>query len=454
LRGAVFATQSAAQYRSAFSGYRNFHSATTLSYNHAHCAMKQMNGQSAVQSGQYCPRCGNWLPPDETACRNCARRQHMAVAPRERILLLALAMLLPAFLITGLLSRSYHTGETALSQAWFAQGISALHDGNPARAVEAFRNSLAFHPDDPMTQLKLAQSLIARGRGEEARVYLENLLAGDAGNGPANLELARLASHEKSGEEALRYYHNAIYGRWPEDEAQEPVRVREELSQFLLDHYDIADAEAELISLAAAVPPDDSVSQVRAGQLFLQAGDANRALREFQIVLGAKPGDAQALKGAGTAAMDLGMYSIAQRYLLRAREQAKDDVTIQQALASTQTVMSIDPFEHDLSKAAVMMRTRNAFHSAANRLQDCVNRLPRTNGNLPGDAGLPTASARVSLMAPWTTDAEMLTHPERTADLMGLVFDIEKLTAKECGAPSGMDLSLLELARMPHDDSR
>jgi hypothetical protein len=34
------------------------------------------------------------------------------------------------------------------------------------------------------------------------------------------------------------------------------------------------------------------------------------------------------------------------------------------------------------------------------------------------------------------------------------VFDIEKLTARECGMPTGVNLTLLELARMPREELR
>jgi Tfp pilus assembly protein PilF len=406
------------------------------------------------EQGQYCPQCGNWLAPDEAKCQNCARRQGMSSATREWVLLLTLALLLPAFAVTGLLSRTYHARESAMSQRWFAEGVSDLRDGQASRAVRAFRNSLTYDPADTATQLKLAQALIANGHDTEAQTYLESLLARDAGNGPANLERARLAARESSGKEALRYYHNAIYGDWPPGQAQEPLRVREELCKFLLDRGDLADAEAELISLAAATPPGDSATHLRTGQLFLRAGNASRAMGEFQAVLAIKADDGEALNGAGTAAMSLGMFHMAQRYLLKAGPFAKNNITIQDALKVTQTVMDADPFERDLPKQAVIARTQTAFHAAVSRLRDCMNRSSQPGSNPAAGTELQTITTRVTLMTPWTTDVQMRAHPERAADLMGLVFDIEKLTARECGMPTGVNLTLLELARMPREELR
>ena len=103
-----------------------------------------------------------------------------------------------------------------------------------------------------MLRLHLAQALMAADRGPEARAHLLTLWANQPGNGPVNLELARLAATEGDMTTALRHYHNAIEGAW--DEAPEDRRrhARLELARFLVDlKHATPQAQAELIAPAA-----------------------------------------------------------------------------------------------------------------------------------------------------------------------------------------------------------
>jgi hypothetical protein len=188
--------------------------------------------------------------------------------------------------------------------------------------------------------------------------------------------------------------------------------------------------------------------------MFLQTGSASHALAEFQAALATKPNQIGALKGAGLAAIDLGLFRMAESYLMKASRQGHPDSDVDAALKTTQDILGIDPFERGLSKEAAMARTQNAFRAAASRLGECIKNY-QAGGADPRAAGdLQTAHTRLVLMTPWSTDAEMRSHPERAADLMGLVFDIEKITARNCGTPKGFDMALLELARMPREELR
>jgi hypothetical protein len=53
---------------------------------------------------------------------------------------------------------------------------------------------------------------------EKAYAYLINLWEREPENGLVNLELARIAAQKGDTEQALRYYHNAIYAVWPGDQ--------------------------------------------------------------------------------------------------------------------------------------------------------------------------------------------------------------------------------------------
>ena len=64
----------------------------------------------------------------------------------------------------------------------------------------------------------------------------------------------------------MQYYHNAIYGFWPADAETKRRDTQFELIGFLLQHKAYPQAQAELITMAAALPDDPSL-RLRVAQL-------------------------------------------------------------------------------------------------------------------------------------------------------------------------------------------
>ena len=378
---------------------------------------------------------------------------------REWILTISLALIVPAFALTGFLARMYHSREQSLAAEWLAEGSRQIQAGNAEEAVSALRTSLAYAPDDTAAALRLAEAEAAVGHDAEARSYLDAILTTDSGNGEANLARARLAVRAQNIPNALRYYHNAFYGTWPDNETSKPLQARLELSRFLLDRGDKADAEAELISLAAAAPPDDIKTHLRVGELFFQVSSPRNALGEFRLVLETNPENAEALKGAGTACLQLGLFPDAERYLARASRAAPDDAAIQETLKEARNILNADPFLRGLSAEAKQSRALAAFQTAVARLRACAAKLgqpldspPATSSATPPATAtdLQAANARVQAMTPLLAATRMRAHPVQVTDVMELVFDIEKVTALKCGPPEGADLALLRLAQATH----
>ncbi len=408
-----------------------------------------MKTNSPPESGHYCPRCGHFMGVGEKDCANCASRHTELKAPREWVLTLSLALLVPGFLITGGMTRAYHTREATIAAEWFAQGEEEFNTGHFISALVSLRTALAYAPDDAGAQLRLAEALIATGRNAEAQTYLDNVLSSDSGNGPANLERARLAVHTGTTQDVLRYYHNAFYGEWPNDDLQKPLQARMELCKYLLGWHDAANAEAELISLSAATPSSDAAMHSRIGWLFLQNGSAPRALSEFRLALQANPGFPEGLKGAGLASMDLGSYEDARSFLEEAHRVAPDDVSIAKALDEVSVLVDADPLAKGLPDGERLQRARAAFEAATARLQNCAKSLNQPLDAPTPETDLQTASARVKSLAPLLKKPASAIHMGQIEDLTNVSFDIEKLTAARCGAPMGIDLALLRLAEAP-----
>ncbi len=85
-------------------------------------------------------------------------------------------------------------------------------------------------------QFHLAQALARAGQEDESQTYLFNLALGIIpGSGPINLTLARIAVQLRTNSDAIRYYHNAIYGVWETHPISRRWEVRRELCEYLLN---------------------------------------------------------------------------------------------------------------------------------------------------------------------------------------------------------------------------
>ena len=237
--------------------------------------------------------------------------------------------------VTGL-SRAYHAQQDSLGNRWFTRGVTDLKAERFDRAVNEFRTALIYSRDNYSYQLNLAEALVGVKRTDEAYAYLINLWEREPENGLVNRELARIAAQKGEAEQALRYYHNAIYATWPVDQEMERRNTRLELIEFLLRINAKAQAQSELIALAANLG-DDLSQQAHVGDLFLRTQDYEHALAAYRLSLRANHHNPAALAGAGLAAMELGRYSLAQRYL---EEAVAADPSDAQSAARLKTTVS------------------------------------------------------------------------------------------------------------------
>jgi len=238
------------------------------------------------------------------------------------IILSALAIVF--FLSVTGLSRVYHAQRDALGNRWFTRGVGDLNAGKYDAAVMEFRAALLYSRDDYNYQLNLAEALIGLRRTGEASAYLLNLWDRQPENGLVNVELARIAVQLGRTDDAVRYYHDAVYAAWSPHEQEKRRAARLELIELLLRMHENTQAQSELIALAANVG-EDSSQQARIGNLFLQANDYEHALTAYRTSLRSYRRNPAALAGAGAAAFELGMYPVALPYLQAAVAGNPDD---------------------------------------------------------------------------------------------------------------------------------
>ncbi len=367
---------------------------------------------------------------------------------RQEPVILALLSLLAVvfFLAVTALSHIYQAQQESLGNRWFLRGAADLKQGHFESAVTEFRSALLYSRDSYAYQLDLAEALIGLKRTAEAQAYFINLWDREPENGLVNLELARIAAQKGETEQALRYYHNAIYAIWPGDQQVQRRDTRVELIQYLLNINAKGQAQAELIALAANLE-DDPAQQTRVGSLFLQAQDYEHALGEYRLSLKADPHDAAALAGAGFSAFQLGRYSMAERYLQEAVSANPNDAQSAARLRTAALVMQMDPFQRQMSVAQRDRIVLEAFAAAGQRLESCS-----AAGAAKGPATIPVAQTGLSeawaKMKPQITESGLRRDPDLVNTAMELVFSIERQTSNACGAAGEADAALLLIAKL------
>ncbi|HEV3512606.1 MAG TPA: tetratricopeptide repeat protein [Candidatus Sulfotelmatobacter sp.] len=363
---------------------------------------------------------------------------------RPVILVVFTLMAVIFFLFTSGLARLYRAQRESLGTRWFTRGRAELNARNYAGAVSDFRAALLYSRDNYTYQLNLAEALLGLGRTGQASAYLLNLWDREPEDGLVNLELARIASSTGQLQQAIRYYHDAIYAAWASDEEWKRRDARLELIELLLNHKAPAQAQSELIGLEANVG-DDPAQQEQIGSLFLRAQDYEHALNAFVIALKSERHNPTALAGAGEAAFQLGRYPLAQRYLQAALAANPNDKQSAQALKTTEMVVEMDPFRRQISTAERNRSVVQVFQIAGQRLTGCA--LPKST--TPGPASTqPSLSDEWASLKPKITERNLERDPDLVESAMDLVFQIERQTSIVCGTPSGSDLALLLIAKL------
>lgn len=406
-----------------------------------------------MEQNHICPLCGNAIPPGEVDCPRC--RRNLFLQP-DTILGLTLAGLLVLFVITGFAVQAYLGKYAALGGQWYKRGRTDLNAGRVDDAIVDFRTALIYARDDENYDLSLAQALIAARRLDEAQAYLTSLWERDPGNAQVNLELGRLYAREHNTDQALRYYHSAMYDDWPgRDPAEARRAVRVELFRFLIQQGDQGEAKGELIGMAALLPPDPAL-YTQVGQLFMEVGDYTRAAFEFEsaLKLDHNAGEA-ALVGAGEAEFRLGNYDAARRHLARALRERPDEESVGQLrdmLDQANLVLATDPFNPGLPLAERDRRVIAAFNQVLRRLASCGAPVPSgaAKGGAPATSapagGLVALSNRARELQPQVREDLLSKSADLATEIMNLVFDVEQSTAQGCGAPQALDRALLLLA--------
>ncbi len=361
------------------------------------------------------------------------------------VLVVLLSIAIFGFAAVHRLVNRFESRQGVLAAQLFYRGLSEQRNKNFETAIADFRAALSYDPNNYTYELSLAKALIASQRYPEADSYLESLAERAPQDGDVNLLLARLSAHDSKYDEAIRYYHRAIYGLWSSDPDGNRRRTRLELVDFLLQHDQRMEAQAELIASAASLPPDYPI-HLAVADGFLRAQDYADALDQYRQVIQLDHNNAAAYLGAGKAAFKLGQFLTAERYLQAALDRHAQDEDARRMLEISSLVLSSDPARPNLTAAERRVRIVTAFQQAGERALQCLESQSLNPAESAADQ-LRQLHARWVELEPRMRHQALRADAGTLNDAMENAISIEQVAQQRCGEPQGLDMALLLIAR-------
>lgn len=416
-------------------------------------------------------------------------RKDPLLTPTERILRrkliaqdgLSLLILVVIAIGIGVLThyffQSFRQHRSVLEKRWFDRGEKALVAGRPADAVLAFRSALSLSTANPNYERALAEALAQAGRTNEAYAYFSSLHSATPGDGFLNLQLARLSVQRNEPTQAVSFYLAALNGLWYGEGTERRFDIRLELAKYLMTLNKPNEAQGQLLA-AEGNSLDQPGAVLEIANLLTQAGDPSDAWTAYRRVerqRGAKPTQTlAALQGEANVAESMGQYKRAalalDRYAARVAEHPKAATAKQKDSARKQSerlqrMLQLIPF-YALPPKQHSERVLHAAAIAHKRYTRCLAQLQAPEKSNPAPKNAPAPSIAISgisdadaaQLASLGTQWKQLEHlrPQNLAgdaplaeSVVAWTGQVETLTAKLCGPPTGDDALLLQLARTP-----
>lgn len=388
-----------------------------------------------------CQRCGDALVDGE--CVACDGDSEARFLHREVIGLLVLSVVVVVgFFLTRAAAAANRTLHARDAATWYDLARRDRDAGRTSAAVQALRRATALDSQHREYRLALGSALAANGDDAAARQVLLDLRETTPDSPDVNVQLAHLESRGGQVDAAVRYYDAALQGMWRDDQRDARRRLRVELIRFLLSRDLRSRALSELIVLTSNLP-DDATDATEAAQLFLDAGDPERALSMFRRVLQHDPSNATAIEGAGVAAFDAGDYAAAQRYLRGLDHPQSSRAAELRTLAAL--VLGRDPLRPGLSLEERRNRLILDVRDVRVRVDACIGEVTDPGGRRELERLRGAVSDAV--LSP-----ENLRHFPDTIDATyDAIYRIEQQT-RRCASPRAIDEALAIIGRRHEAD--
>jgi Tfp pilus assembly protein PilF len=365
------------------------------------------------------------------------------VLNNEILLLVALSVVaFGVFVFTRRMASKVDRLDARIATVWYERGVEAMSSGDTAEAIQSFRKATAEIGDNERYMLALANSLAAENHNAEAQQLLLRLREPDPENVEINLHLARLTAKQGKIQEAVHYYQNALYGRWTGDEATERRKVRVEFISLLLKQNQTSLAKSELLILQSRTP-DSAPAHVEVAKLFLEVGDPQNALKEYQEALRLDSHNVEALSGAGAMSFQTADYSKAQQYLRAALGGDPHSQETRRLLTLADLVQNGDPLAPHISTAERQKRLLADLDRSAQRLDGCLRQTADSNAVVELQSLRSEAEATEPKL-------NVKSHPpdsDAVRSGVQLMFKMQQAASAYCGEPEPDDEALLLIGK-------
>ncbi len=285
-----------------------------------------------------------------------------------------LAVIIVLAAVGGLLSYFYRAERAGRAQHYYEAGNQYLQKGIYDDAISQFREALSIS-HSPSNRLALGLALLQSGHADEAALYLKDLLRSEPNNADANLGMARAAAQAGRIDEAVRYYHHAIYGVWPANSADRRTQAHIELIRMLSKAGRRPQAQAELLSMMALTPGSLSARKQLAS-LALEYGLPQQALNLFRDLITRDPQDESAFAGLGEAEYALADYAAARDALSAALRLNPNDTAARKRLDDAAEILALDPDRRGLRANERFARSQAVVAAVLDVLDHCPAALP------------------------------------------------------------------------------
>lgn len=346
----------------------------------------------------------------------------------------ALAAIAGILVITLLLSHFYRAQRSERIQQYFQAGNELMAKDRYSEAIEQYRNALSISHSREH-RLALALALVEAGRLNEAETYLREVLESNPGSGPASLGLARVAVGQGRAQEAVTYYHRAVYGSWPTNPQENRVRVRMELVEALGRSGQKKQAQAELLSWMAEMPNDAAIKK-RVGHMLLDFGLPRESADVFRDVLQQDKQDAEAHAGLGEADFARGDYPSARDAFRNALRFNPNDEAARERSELCDQIVAVDPTLRGLRSAERFRRSQRLVEAALHALDQCA--ASNAGTVLPAPARELADTARKLLLRRRVPRS----HGDATESNVSLAEQLWGSRVNLCGSSAGSDEAL------------
>jgi tetratricopeptide (TPR) repeat protein len=264
------------------------------------------------------------------------------------------------------------------------------------------------------------------GSLDEASIYLNEALKENPGSGPANLGLARIAVRQGKIDEAIGYYQRAIYGQWPQKTPEQRLDTRLELAETLAKAGRSPQAQAELLTTAAALPDDLALRQ-RVARMLIDYGVPESAVQLLRGDTEKENPDGATYHLLGDAEFAAGDYAGARRDFDSALRMDPGDTVAARQSEICGKVLALDPALAGVPSAERFRRSRELLQQILRELVLCA-KAGAGNDDVVRAAQIALAGHRRPDSYSDAADAN-----EATASQLWT----ERL--KQCSAPPGVD---------------